>query len=64
MVQQLHHDMNARVQGDDEYSEPFPVTDGVKQGCVLDFTIFSIVFSTLLKDAFRDGYWCPLPLPH
>ena len=55
MVQQFHDGMNARVQDDGEYSEPFPVTNGVKQGCVLAPTIFSMMFSAILKDTFRDG---------
>ena len=35
MVRQFHDDMHARVQDDGEHSQPFPVTNGVKQGCVL-----------------------------
>ena len=35
MVHQFHDGMQARVQDDGEYSEPFPVTNGVKQGCVM-----------------------------
>ena len=31
MVRQFHGGMQARVQNDEEYSEPFPVTNGVKQ---------------------------------
>ena len=31
MVRQFHDDMQAHVQNDGEYSEPFPVTNGVKQ---------------------------------
>jgi len=47
--------MEARVQDGGEYSEPFLVTNGVKQGCVLAPTMFSMVFSAMLSDAFRDG---------
>jgi len=54
MVQQIHDSMKARVQDGGEYSQPFPVTNGVKQGCVLAPTLFSIVFSVMLSDAFRD----------
>ena len=39
MVRQLHDDMLARVQNDGEFSDPFPVTNGVKQGCVLASTL-------------------------
>ena len=46
--------MQARVQDDGEYSEPFLVTNGVKQGCVMAPTLFSMMFSTTLTDAFQD----------
>ena len=49
MVQQFHDGMLARVQNDGEFSGPFPVTNGVKQGCVLASTLFSIIFSTMLS---------------
>ena len=44
-----------RVQNDGQFSDPFPVTNGVKQGCVLASTLFSMMFSAMLKDAFQDG---------
>ena len=55
MVRQFHDGMEARVQDDGEFSEAFPVTNGVKQGCVLAPTLFSLMFSAMLSDAFRDG---------
>ena len=54
MVRQFHDGMQARVQNDGEYSEPFPVTNGVKQGCVMAPTLFSMMFSAMLTDAFQD----------
>ena len=45
--------MQAHVQNDGEYSEPFPVTNGVKQDCVMAPTLFSMMFS-MLTDAFQD----------
>ena len=36
-------------------SESFPVSNGVKKGCVLAPTLFSLMFSVMLTDAFRDG---------
>ena len=54
MVQQFHAGMQAQVQDNGETSEPFPVTNGVKQGCVLAPTLFSLVFSAMLTNAFRD----------
>ena len=40
--------MQARVQNDGEYSEPFPMTNGVKQGFVMAPTLFSMIFSAML----------------
>ena len=37
-----------------ESSEPFEVTNGVKQGCVMAPTLFSMMFSAMLMDAFHD----------
>ena len=55
MVRLFHDGMLARVQNDGEFSDPFPVTNGVKQGCVLASTLFSMMFSAMLTDAFQDG---------
>ena len=46
------HDMRATVQYEGSMSEPFDVKSGVKQGCVLAPTLFSIFFSIVLKHAF------------
>ena len=54
IVRQFHDGMMARVLDDGEPSEAFPVTNGVKQGCVLAPTLFSMMFSAMLTDAFRD----------
>ena len=54
MVWQLHDGMLARIQNDGEFSDPFPVTNGVKQGCVLASILFSM-FSAMRTDAFQDG---------
>ena len=55
MVRQFHDGMLARVQNDGEFSDPFPVTNGFNQGCVLAPTLFSIMFSAMLTAAFQDG---------
>ena len=55
MVRQFHDGMLARVQNDGEFSDPFPVKNEVQQGCALTSTLFSMIFSTMLTDAFQDG---------
>ena len=55
VVRQFHDGMLARVQNDGEFSDPFPVTNGVMQGCVLASTLFSMMFSAMLTDVFQDG---------
>ena len=48
--------MLARVQNDGEFFfYPFPVTNGIKQGCVLALTLFNMMFSAILTAAFQDG---------
>ena len=49
MVRQFHDGMQARGQNGGEYHEPFPVTNGVKQGCVMAPTLSSMMFSAMLK---------------
>nr|VZI32110.1 unnamed protein product [Spirometra erinaceieuropaei] len=53
MVRQLHDGMMARVTDNRAVSEAFAVTNGVKQGCVLAPTLFSLMFSAMLMDADR-----------
>nr|VZI50552.1 unnamed protein product [Spirometra erinaceieuropaei] len=54
MVRQLHDGMMARVTDNGAVSEAFAVTNGVKQGCVLAPTLFSLMFSAMLMDVYRD----------
>ena len=54
MIEALHTGMMANVSFGREVSESFRVTNGVKQGCVLAPTLFSIFLSAMLDDAFRD----------
>ncbi|BHF71809.1 hypothetical protein SprV_0401486900 [Sparganum proliferum] len=54
MVRQLPDGMMARITDNGTVSEAFAVTNGVKQGCVLAPTLFSLMFSAMLMDAYRD----------
>ncbi|BHF81455.1 hypothetical protein SprV_0702458500 [Sparganum proliferum] len=54
MVRLLHDGMMARVTDYGAISEAFAVTNGVKQGCVLAPTLFSLMFSAMLMDVYCD----------
>ena len=54
IVRQFHDGMMVSVQNNGDYSDEFAVTNGVKQGCVLAPTLFSMMFSAMLIDAYKD----------
>ena len=54
IVRQFHDGMMACVLDGGEASPDFAVTNGVKQGCVLAPTLFSMMFSAMLTEAFND----------
>ena len=54
MVTSFHEDMHSTVCFNGGTSEAFPVSSGVKQGCVLAPTLFGIFFSMLLQYAFAE----------
>ena len=51
MVRSLHDGMMARVIENGDVSDPFPVTNGVKQGCVLAPALFSLLLAEMLSAA-------------
>ena len=54
MIEVLYAGMMANVSVGGEVSESFSVTNGVKQGCVLAPTLFSIFIIVMLDETFRD----------
>ena len=54
MVIQLHDDQRGQVRLNGDLSEPFAISNGVKQGCVLAPTLFYIFFSMMLRQATED----------
>ncbi|BHF85411.1 hypothetical protein SprV_1002857600 [Sparganum proliferum] len=54
MGRQLYDGMIAPVTDNGAVSEAFAVINGVKQGCALAPTLFSLMFSAMLMDAYRD----------
>ncbi|VDL97114.1 unnamed protein product [Schistocephalus solidus] len=54
IVRQLHNGMMVRIIDNETVSEAFAVTNGVKRGGVLADTLFSLMFSSVLMDVYRD----------
>lgn len=54
ILQQLHVGQKGQVKHTGSISEPFPINNGVKQGCVLAPTLFAIFFSMMLQEATAD----------
>ena len=52
VIQSFHTDVKGVVRFDGATSEAFSICSGVKQGCVLAPTLFSIFFAVMLKHAF------------
>ena len=60
LISALHTGMKASVNLKGQLSEHFEVRNGVKQGCVLAPTLFSIFLAAVLTHAFREfdrGVW-------
>ena len=55
IIHQFHDGMLARVKDNGETSATFSVSNGVKQGFVLDSTLLSLMFSAMLTDNFRHS---------
>ncbi|VDK82171.1 unnamed protein product [Dibothriocephalus latus] len=54
MVRQLQVGIVARITDNGSVSKAFAMTDGVRPGCVLAPTSFSLMSSSVLMDAYRD----------
>lgn len=54
MVMQLHEgQLGPRTRGND-LSQPFQISNGVRQGCAFTCTLFSMFFNMMLKEATTD----------
>ena len=54
ILRQLHEGQQGQVKHNGSLSDSFPISNGVKQGCVLAPTLFSIFFSNMLREAKED----------
>lgn len=55
LLRLLHDDLQCCVAVDDEQSAFFPVTCGVKQGCVLAPTLFALYFSVVVREVLQTS---------
>ena len=55
VISSFHNNMKGTVNYDGATSEPFDIHSGVKQGCVLAPTLFTIFFSMMLSYAFNTS---------
>ena len=55
LIISFHEGMKATDQFDGSTSDSFEIRSGVKQGCVLAPTLFSIFFAVLLQFAFKES---------
>ncbi len=54
MIIQLHEGQLGQVRHSDNLLQPFPIANGVKQGCVLAPILFTILFSMMLQQTTED----------
>ena len=54
ILRQFHEGHQGQVKHNGSLSGSFPISNGVKQGCVLAPTLFSIFFSIMLREANED----------
>ena len=53
-LRQFHEGQQGQVKHNGSLSGSFPISNDVKQGCVLAPTLFSIIFSIMLREAKED----------
>ena len=51
ILRQVHEGQQGQVKHNGSLSGSFPISNGIKQGCILALTLFSIFFSIMLPEA-------------
>ncbi len=54
ILQSLHNGMLGRVRVDGVFSEAFPISNGVRQGCIAGPILFNLFYAAMLDDALRN----------
>ena len=57
ILRSLHDGMHGRVRIDGSLSESFPITNGVRQGFIVEPVLFNLLYTAMLMDATRDLWW-------
>ena len=55
IIRSFHDNMKATVREGSDKTDPFDVTCGTKQGCIIAPTLFTIFFSMMLHVAFKEA---------
>ena len=55
LIKSFHEKRQGTAQVDGMISEPFPIVNGLKLGCVLAPTLFGIYFSVILREAMHNA---------
>ena len=56
LIRQFHDEMTGQVLSDGEASEPFSISNGVKQGCVLASVLFNLFYTCVPSGTLHREY--------
>ena len=54
ILKSLYEGMLGRVNIEGEFSEPYPVTNGVRQRCIAGLILFNLFYAAMLSETIKD----------
>ena len=54
LIQSLYIDQNAKIRWNGSHTNPFNITKGVRQGCILSPNLFSVYTEQVMRDSDTD----------